>query len=136
MCYRKLNVFCFSRLLRQHPLSVDKNCFAKVVPLWIYHYQHVAVFELPAKKKKIQMEFYSTCFGAGALNCSLSSFQVPGNSVPVSLSFITPLYELLPIFPTCCLLISLHSLEAPSSYFYFSLILLSLDGRGLHKCKE
>lgn len=52
MCYRKLNVFCFSRLLRQHPLSVDKNCFAKVVPLWIYHYQHVAVFELPAKKKK------------------------------------------------------------------------------------
>lgn len=66
MCYRKLNVFCFSWLLRQHPLSVDKNCFAKVVPLWIYHYQHVAVFELPAKKKKkIQMEFYSTCFGAG-----------------------------------------------------------------------
>lgn len=52
MCYRKFNVFCFSRLLRQHPLSVDKNCFAKVVPLWIYHYQHVAVFELPAKKKK------------------------------------------------------------------------------------
>lgn len=51
MCYRKLNVFCFPRLLRQHPLSVDKNCFAKVVPLWIYHYQHVAVFELPAKKK-------------------------------------------------------------------------------------
>lgn len=52
MRYRKLNIFCFSRLLRQHPLSVDKNCFAKVVPLWIYHYQHVAVFELPAKKKK------------------------------------------------------------------------------------
>lgn len=51
MCYRKLNVFCYYRMLRQHPLSVDKNCFAKVVPLWIYHYQHVAVFELPAKKK-------------------------------------------------------------------------------------
>lgn len=63
MCYRKLNVFCFSRLLRQHPLSVDKNCFAKVVPLWIYHYQHVAVFELPAKKKKFKWNFTVLALG-------------------------------------------------------------------------